>query len=54
VIEECVISGDCFSEVETEKISSGLLNKRHYFEEINRVIKNFQVESLDEMVLACF
>lgn len=54
VIEECAISGGCFSEVETEKISSGLLNKRHYFEEINRVIKNFQVESLDEMVLACF
>ncbi|GAB1453445.1 lipoate--protein ligase [Draconibacterium sp.] len=54
MIEECAISGGCFTEIETEKISSGLLNKRHYFEEINRVIKNFQVESLDEMVLASF
>lgn len=54
IIVNAEVSGDYFSKEEALNFSSKLLDKRHFFENVEQEIQDFKVRDLDDMARAFF
>lgn len=54
IIENCVISGDYFSVETSKKISFGLRNKRHFYEDIQNVFEELGIEIKNNLLFYFF
>lgn len=54
IIENCTISGDYFSNEQAHTLSFQLKNKRHFFEDVQNILKEITEEVSDELVYTFF
>ena len=54
IIEECKISGDYFSLKSSKKLNIQLQNKRHFFEDIQEILKTVELRVSEKLVFCFF
>lgn len=54
IIEDAVISGNYFSEEISTKLSTQLQNKKHFFEDIQEILKTVELRVSEELVFCFF